>query len=403
MTYQWKKALRAVLAGLFITVFLGGALLAVYVVGALGGFPLYVLKAYPFFAAAVLLAVILVSSGYLGSRGKKGVLLGLLAVLIGCAVYGGMAAHDEKVATVDERGLLLERYIPFAGGSLAAGLNEEPALRLEPGRLPRLDGATALYPVYAAFVQAVYPEGNYSFKSGADGPALVACSGTAGAYERLTAGETDILFAAAPSQAQRDRAAQAGLVLHMTPIGSEAFVFFVNNRNPVTGLTVEQVQGIYSGDITNWKQVGGRNQRIRPFQRAENSGSQAALERLMAGKPLMEPEKRDRIGTMGGIIREVAGYRNYPNAIGFSFRFYAAEMAASDAIRLLSLDGVAPTRETIRDGSYPLASPFYAVTASPAGRPAPRETSPETAALLDWILSGQGQFLIEKTGYVPLH
>ena len=135
---------------------------------------------------------------------------------------------------------------------------------------------------------------------------------------------------------------------HLTPIGREAFVFFVNSRNPVTELTVDEIQGIYTGEITNWREVGGEDQSIRPFQRAEDSGSQSALERLMDGLPLVEPELEDRVGTMGGIIQEVASYRNYHNAIGFSFRFYATEMVESGDIRLLALDGVEPTRETIR-------------------------------------------------------
>ena len=106
---------------------------------------------------------------------------------------------------------------------------------------------------------------------------------------------------------------------------------------------------------------------------------------------------------MGGIIREVASYRNYKNAIGFSFRYYSTEMVRNGDIRLLALNGVEPTRETIRDGSYPIASEFYAVTSSPIGAPAPQETNTHIAAFLDWILSPEGQTIIEKTGYVGIH
>ena len=116
----------------------------------------------------------------------------------------------------------------------------------------------------------------------------------------------------------------------------------------------------------------------------------------------MEPEEEDRIAGMGGIISEVASYRNYRNAIGFSFRYYATEMVRSGDIRLLALDGVAPAKETIRDGTYPIASHFYAVTAAPIGQPAPEETNAYMAAFLEWILSPQGQAIIEETGYVGL-
>ena len=126
------------------------------------------------------------------------------------------------------------------------------------------------------------------------------------------------------------------------------------------------------------------------------------LERLMEGLPLMEPEMEDRLASMGGIIREVASYRNFRNAIGFSFRFYATEMVENGNIRLLALDGVEPTREAIREGTYPITETFYAVTAAPVGEPAREERDQTVAAFLDWILSDQGQRLIEETGYVAL-
>ena len=257
--------------------------------------------------------------------------------------------------------------------------------------------------MYAGFVQAVYPQGEYPlYAATEDGCGLVTCSGTVGAYQRLIQGDADVIFAAAPSQEQLDMAAQAGVELHLTPIGREAFVFFVNSKNPVEGLTVEEIQGIYTGQITNWSQVGGKNQSIRPFQRQENSGSQSALLRLMEGLPLIEPEQEDRISGMGGIILDVADYRNYSNAIGFSFRFYASEMEANDQIRLLALDGVPPAKETIRDGSYPISDSFYAVTAASTGQPDPRESDPQLDAFLRWILSEQGQRIIEDSGYVGI-
>ena len=116
----------------------------------------------------------------------------------------------------------------------------------------------------------------------------------------------------------------------------------------------------------------------------------------------MEPETEDRIAGMGGIIEQVASYRNYKNAIGFSFRFYSTEMVQSGDIRLLSLNGVAPTRETIRDGSYPIASEFYAVTAAPIGAPPPQAQDKDLGAFLDWILSPQGQAIVDQTGYVSV-
>ena len=352
------------------------------------------------------LAVIaLAGRRWLPRRAKRWLGFGTLGVLALCLAWCGFGAWRDSIPTVDDdRADLLREYEPFGEDTKAVWLEEPSALRLDPqeARNLTLNGATALYPVYSAFVQAVYPgpAGDDPILYSTQG--IVRCDGTITAYERLLDGTTDIAFAAAPSQAQLDAAAAAGMEYHLTPIGREAFVFFVNSRNPVTELTVDEIQGIYTGEITNWREVGGEDQSIRPFQRAEDSGSQSALERLMDGLPLVEPELEDRVGTMGGIIQEVASYRNYRNAIGFSFRFYATEMVESGDIRLMALDGVEPTRETIRDESYPITETFYAVTAAPVGEPPLQERDSTVAAFLDWILSDQGQQLIEQTGYVAL-
>ena len=369
----------------------------------LGIVPLYMARVFPIAAGGLVLCVSLAATGLVPKKWMERIWLTLLAVVLGCGVYVGFGAYNDSIPVMEDRDSLIYQYEPFAEGTKAVYLDEESTLRFDTPTID-MDGATALYPIYSGFVQAVYPEGKYDiydFKyNEEDGLGQVTCTGTVEAYERLIRGKTDVIFCAAPSKDQLALAESLGVELHMTPIGREAFVFFVNSENPVTGLTVEEIQGIYTGDITNWKELGGKNQRIRPYQRAENSGSQSALLRLMEGLPLMEPEKEDRIAGMGGIITQVASYRNHKNAIGFSFRFYSTEMVENDQIRLLALNGVEPTRETIRSGEYPISSNFFAITAAPIGQPAPEESNEDLRAFLDWILSEQGQEIIEQTGYV---
>ena len=400
MKVNWKEVIRRVFAAIFIGLFLGFLLVTLLIYVSFMA-PPYIQRAswvlLPSLLAGAVLAILL------PRRWRKGVALCLAAVTIGCGAYCAFGLWRSSVPTVDDRDLLLWQYEPFSEGTKAVNLEEQSTLRFHREDLLRLDGATALYPVYAGFVQAVYPQGEYPlYDNTSEGYGSVTCSGTVNAYERLITGRTDLIFAAAPSQEQLEMARRAAKELHLTPIGREAFVFFVNSRNPVEGLTVEQIQGIYTGQITNWNQVGGKNQPIRPFQRLKNSGSQSALLRLMGGLPLIDPEKEDRVGGMGGIIQQVASYRNYKNSIGFSFRFYASEMAANDQIRLLALDGVSPTKESIRDGSYPISDSFFAITAAPIGAPDPRESNPNLNAFLDWILSEQGQQIVEDSGYVSI-
>ena len=404
MSEPRKKLLSSVFQSILLLLIGGIALFILLLLGSFGAFPLYITRVIPVLGIPGVLALILTICWDLPPRWGKGIGIAFLCLLACCAVYVGHGAYKDSIPTLDDREALLYQYEPYRADSKAVVLDEESTLRFD-GELSgtiRLDGATALYPVYASFVQNVWPEGTDTSRYTVDGYGALACSGTVHAYTRLIKGEADMIFAAAPSADQVDMARNNGMEFHLTPIGQEAFVFFANSKNPVDDLTVEQIRSIYTGEITNWKEVGGKNQSIRPFQRAENSGSQSALLRLMEDLPLMEPETEDRIAGMGGIINEVASYRNYQNAIGFSFRYYSTEMVENGNIKLLALNGVEPTKETIRDGSYPISSYFYAVTASPIGEPAAEETNPDLAAFLEWILSLQGQEIIERVGYVSL-
>jgi phosphate transport system substrate-binding protein len=134
---------------------------------------------------------------------------------------------------------------------------------------------------------------------------------------------------------------------------------------------------------------------ILAYQRNKGSGSQTALERfVMKDTPLMPAQKETQVGGMGGMVEIVSAYKNHRNAIGFSFRFYSTALMKNFNVKLLSINGIAPTIENIENGTYPLASSFYAVTRSDANE--------NTRALLEWIVSPQGQKLVEKTGYSPI-
>ncbi|MNC41474.1 hypothetical protein D3C75_902430 [compost metagenome] len=118
------------------------------------------------------------------------------------------------------------------------------------------------------------------------------------------------------------------------------------------------------------------------------------LEKIMAGRTLMTPPQEDVMDLMSGIISQTSDYRNFKNALGFSFLFYASEMNANNHIKLLAIDGVQPDKEGIRSGKYPMTTEFYAVTAG--------SDNPNVQPFLNWIQSAEGQELVEKTGYTSL-
>lgn len=343
-------------------------------------------------SVVIAIYVVLLIFNVLSRKTSNIILLSSLGLsLLVTAGYEIKQAYINSIATVDDREVNLLQYEPFAENTKAVNLDQPSTYRINSDP-PKLDGATALYPLYSAFVQSVYPVGNYKpydFQIG-----QVICSSTPEAYKRLIEGETDIIFVAAPSLAQQKHAKRKGVELKLTPVGREAFVFFVNKRNDVTELSTAQLKDIYAGKITNWKDVGGANNHIRAFQRPEDSGSQTMLQKFMGDTTLMTPPKEDVAGIMSGIIKQTSSYRNYKNALGYSFLFYASEMNQSGEIALLVIDGVKPDKESIRSGQYPLATEFYAVTAG--------SDNPNIQPFLDWMQSAQGQELVEKTGYTSL-
>jgi phosphate transport system substrate-binding protein len=283
----------------------------------------------------------------------------------------------------------LTLYEPFREDTLSVTISDSSLSLSED--LPVLDGATALYPVYAAAVRAVYDEKAYA-------PETAICSNTPNAYKRLIRGDCDIIFAAAASQKQLQAAEEAGCELFFTPIGKEAFVFINGKENPVENLTYQQIKNICSGKTAYWSTLGFKDGgKIIVFTRPEGSGSQTGLQQIMRGIPIQKPQPlpdETLIGN-GSLMQKVSvRYNGTQSAIGYSYRYFASTMYPNPDAKMLKIDGVYPSIEAISSGSYPFTNEFYAVT---NGEPIGNEK-----ALIDWLLSPEGQLLIEKTGYVPL-
>ncbi|WP_409276028.1 PstS family phosphate ABC transporter substrate-binding protein [Neobacillus sp. SCS-31] len=328
---------------------------------------------------------------------------GLLTVAI-CLAVSGYVLWQKSQTVLPSYGFKYENgyssvdlspYYVTNKSNILPKLNEPATYKIEKKEeMPVLDGAEAAYPVYAAFANAVYNniaainDGNEKYGE------IVSFTNTIYAFERLLSGEVDIFFGAQPSEEQKRIAEAQGKELVLTPIGKEAFVFFANSKNPVDSLTIDQIKGIYSGRITNWSEVGGGNNKIRAFQRPEGSGSQTIMQVIMKGTPLMDPLKEEIRG-MGDIIDEVADYRNYKNALGYSFRFFTTGMSPNNEIKLLAINGVKPTPETIQTGSYPYVVNLYAITL----KDNPKKT---INPFLGWMQGPQGQNLVEEVGYIPL-
>lgn len=277
-----------------------------------------------------------------------------------------------------------------------------------PEKMPVLDGAEAAYPVYSAFAAACYQDIDVLQKNAKDreykklhedAVMPVRFTNTIRAYESLLTGETDIFFGARPSEEQEVMAKEVGKELVLTPIGKEAFVFFVSTENPVDSLTGEELRGIYSGEINNWQEVGGERTRILAFQRPANSGSQTMMEYFMGDISLREPLEVEYTSGMLDTLQGVAEYQNKASSIGYSFRYYASIMAldaeSSAGIKFLSIDGVYPDEANISSGNYPLTTQLYAITCAD-------NTNEYIQPFLQWMTGNQGQKIVSDTGYVSL-
>ncbi|MCR5048577.1 MAG: substrate-binding domain-containing protein [Saccharofermentans sp.] len=256
--------------------------------------------------------------------------------------------------------------------------------------LPVLDGAAALVPVYASVIDNCYPEGCVTYEGGVFDDdnkygenfapdSAMQYQNTIRGFTAVVDGSTDLFFTAHPNAEQMQYAEEQGVELEIVPIGMEAFVFFVNADNPVEDLTTDQIRAIYRNEITNWNEVGGPNRMINPVTRISGSGSQSMMDRFIEDNMLT---RRHPLSIFGG-------------SIGYSYRYYLTGLVGNDGVKMLSVNGIYPDAENIRNGTYPLTANFYAVYRRD-------NDNPNVRRIVDWLLSEEGQSMIEQTGYVGL-
>lgn len=254
--------------------------------------------------------------------------------------------------------------------------------------LPRVDASLATQPLVDAFVL------NFTGKTTKEMD--VVYTNTHPGYVKLINNETDLIVVTEPSKEELELAKEKGIELDVTPVVNEGFVFFVNKENPVNSVSLDNIRKIYTGEITNWKDLGGNDAKMVVYQRPTNSGSQTGLLSLvMNGLTVKVPTLQEKIETMSGIVDVVADYDNGINAIGYSYYYYANTMYKNDKLKYLAIDGVDPNYTTIQNGTYPIKTAYYIVTRK-------GENNAETLKLKESMLSKRGQQVASEAGYVPV-
>lgn len=174
--------------------------------------------------------------------------------------------------------------------------------------------------------------------------------------------------------------------LDATTFALDGIAIIVNNENTVEDLSLEQIKGLATGEITNWSEVGGPDAPVVLIGREAGSGTRDGFESIVDVKDACKYEQE--IPSTGGVIAAVA---SNPNAFG-----YASLSAVDDSVKAVTVGGVAATEETVQDGSYQIQRPFVFVTKQGA------ELSDAAKAFMEFATSDAAADLIKNAGAVPL-
>ena len=223
------------------------------------------------------------------------------------------------------------------------------------------DGSTSMADVMAVLQESfkeLHPDVTVNYSG----------TGSGAGVEAALSGTADIGLA---SRALKDEEKAEGAVEHIIALDGVAVV--VNPANGVDDLSVEDIAKIFTGEITNWKDLGGEDLEIAVLGREDGSGTRTAFEEIVGVEGACV--YKNEYGSTGDVIGNVA---SNPNAIG-----YASLSAVDDTVKALSVGGVAPSEETVKDGTYEIHRPFVMVTKDGA------ELSAAAQAFLDYAMSDE--------------
>lgn len=244
-----------------------------------------------------------------------------------------------------------------------------------------IDGSTTVGPVAKAFAE-------YYMQRNPGVNITVSESGSGNGAKALVNGMCDIADMSRFMKPEEFKAAvEKGVypVAHVVAVDGIAII--VHPSNPVSNLTVSQVRDIYTGKITNWKQIGGPNVQIVMISRDTNSGTYESFETLVMNKEKLN-ENVEYVGSNGAVRQRV---QSTPAAIG-----YVGLGFVDKTVKALKIDGILPDNETVSSGAYPVARPLFMFT---NGYP---KLGSHLHNFISLYLSPKGQQIVEEIGFVPV-
>ena len=303
---------------------------------------------------------------------KKSIAIIAAAVLAMGALTACGSQAEETTAAATEAATTAEAAETEAAEETEA---ETEAAAEELSGAVATDGSTSMESVIGilgeSFMQ-LHPDVTFTYNPTGSGSGITA----------VQEGRCDIGLS---SRALKDEEAASGLKGETVALDGIAII--VNNENPVTVLSLEQIAQIYTGEITNWSEVGGNDEEIVLIGREAGSGTRDGFESITGTEDLCQ--YRQELTSTGDVITTVS---QNPAAIG-----YASLASVSDDTKTLTVDGVEPTEDTVRDGSYKIQRPFVLVTKDGEA------LSAQAQAFYDYAMSSDVADLIAQAGAVAIH
>ena len=303
---------------------------------------------------------------------KKSIAIIAAAVLAMGALTACGSKAEETTAAATEAATTAEAAETEAAEETEA---ETEAAAEELSGAVATDGSTSMESVIGilgeSFMQ-LHPDVTFTYNPTGSGSGITA----------VQEGRCDIGLS---SRALKDEEVESGLKGETVALDGIAII--VNNENPVTDLSLEQIAQIYTGEITNWSEVGGNDEEIVLIGREAGSGTRDGFESITGTEDLCQ--YRQELTSTGDVITTVS---QNPAAIG-----YASLASVSDDTKTLTVDGVEPTEDTVRDGSYKIQRPFVLVTKDGEA------LSAQAQAFYDYAMSSDVADLIAQAGAVAIH
>jgi len=272
-------------------------------------------------------------------------------------------------------------HSPFVHHSNA---DENTTFKKIDNNIPKINSAIATYPFCSKLVENTIDKNCYKDE--------LQYVSTYNAYQDIIDNLVDFSIASETNHVQKEILENTADI-KLIPFAKEALVFYVNKNNPISTLTIEDLNNIYSEEITNWNKLGENDIPISPYQlKKDVGGSEECFSQVVKNNSTYNNDKFIAYD-MKNIIDLTS---DTPGGIGYAFNMFCSELYNLKSIKKLSINNISPTYENIVSKKYPLMFNVYFIYRE-------SNNNPNIQNILNWLLSDEGQIFVSKCGFQPIN